>query len=139
MMKRIACGLLAAGICWQALAAETVAPARDGLCGPVPCLSGGIGADEQETLRAVRQDYNLQLTLATRGSGEYQADAAISVSDAGGKPVLRLDGAGPLFFAQLAPGRYQVEVSVRGQSQRREVVLPARGTRQLVLYWAPEP
>ncbi len=138
MSTRFALGAIALCLAWQAAAADLeTRPAAQ--CGALPCLNGGIGADEQETMRAASKEYNLQLTLASRGSGEYVADAAVSVRERGGKAVLEIDPAGPLFYARLAPGSYQVQVTVRGKTQNQNVTLPSKGTRALVFYWDPEP
>ena len=67
----LACGLqLGMGSTW----------AQDGLVtgssGAVTYASGGVGAEQRDALAAMRADFNLRLTFATRGSGENASHCA---------------------------------------------------------------
>jgi hypothetical protein len=105
----------------------------------IPHVSGGVGSDEQESMHAVRNDYNLRLTFAVQGSGAYLSDVSLLIFDAAGKQVLYFDSAGPLFFARLAPGRYRVQAAVHGKAMLKSVSLGAAGARELYFYWDAEP
>jgi hypothetical protein len=105
----------------------------------IPHVSGGIGSDEQQSMHAVRNDYNLRLTFAVQGSGAYLSDVSLLIFDAAGKQVLYFDSAGPLFFARLAPGHYRVQAAVRGKAMLKSVTLGAAGARELYFYWDAAP
>lgn len=108
----------------------------------VAYITGGIGADEQQAFQAARPDYNLQLTFATRASGAYRADVAVTVTDAKGDVRLQLPQAGPLLYAKLPPGNYKVSVSAGGKTFTKPATIAASGARDLYFYWeadAPDP
>ncbi|HEU4844531.1 MAG TPA: hypothetical protein VFT05_09730, partial [Burkholderiaceae bacterium] len=120
------------------LAACLVTPGAVAAAENVPFLNGGVGSDQQQEMLAVRKDYNLLLTFATRGSGAFVADVHLTVTDHAGKPVLQVNGAGPLLYARLAPGSYKVEATARGLTQAQAATIPKQGPRELYFYWAPE-
>ncbi|UUZ63619.1 carboxypeptidase regulatory-like domain-containing protein [Polaromonas sp. P1-6] len=60
-------------------------------------VSGGIGAGQAQAMKNMRKDYNLQLTFAEKGTGEYLADIKVNLQDAMGKKVLETVSPGPLF------------------------------------------
>lgn len=105
----------------------------------IPHVSGGVGSDEQESMHAVRNDYNLRLTFAVQGSGAYLSDVSLLIFDAAGKQVLYFDSTGPLFFARLAPGQYRVQAAVHGKAMLKSVTLGAAGARELYFYWDAVP
>lgn len=139
--------LMLAGIL-SALGAGLVAASMSAgaAAGGVEVASGGIGVEERTELIAARSAYNLRVTFANKGSGAYRADVDVEIRDvrAAGKPVvLEVRDAGPLLYANLPPGRY--EVSVQSQADRqahkeahrqaRTLALPAGSARELYFYW----
>ncbi|WP_232219938.1 carboxypeptidase-like regulatory domain-containing protein [Pseudogulbenkiania sp. MAI-1] len=102
--------------------------------GQASFISGGIGADEVAAMKAVRQDYNLRLLFAAKGSGEYLADVAVVVRNARGDTVLDTVAKGPFFYARLPAGQYQVSASYQDKSQARKVRLGRSGS-ELSFYW----
>jgi hypothetical protein len=102
---------------------------------------GGIGAEERAAMEAARGEYNLRLTFADKVSGAYRADVELEIRDAQapGRPVLlQTHGAGPMLFAKLPPGRYEVKAKAMDRQQVRMVALPANGARELYFYWDGE-
>mgnify|MGYP000910258691 CR=1 FL=1 len=88
--------------------------------GDVSFLSGGIGENETEALREVKEQYNLRVTSADK-NGEYRGDTRIIISDAQGTVVLDTVSAGPLLYTNLPNGRYTVDGYSEGQSKRKAV------------------
>lgn len=86
-------------------------------------VSGGVGQEEIDILRAERKRYALKLVTAVRGSGDYLADAQVRVWDAHRVPVFdhRLDG--PWLLIDLPPGRYDLEVVYGAHVQRRAITI----------------
>lgn len=91
-------------------------------------LNGGIGKDEATAIRAAK-GYNLKLTFATGPTNAFLADVGVDIRAQGGKQVLTLDNAGPLVYAQLPNGDYDVAVSSGGQTQHKMVAI--RGGREV--------
>ena len=87
----------------------------------VSYINGGVGQDEQNAMRALRADYNLQLTFATRQTGAYRSDVQLDIADARGGSVLSVANTGPMFFAKLPPGVYRVSASAEGKTFKRSV------------------
>lgn len=87
--------------------ADAGAPTLD-----VPHLSGGVGVDGRREMQALKGKYNFRLSTVARKSGAYLADVRVRIMDARDRRELldhRMDG--PWFYADLAPGLYEVEVS----------------------------
>ncbi len=98
-------------------------------------VSGGIGIDERTAMLAQRADFNLTMSFAIKGSGEYQADVKVQIKDAKGNTVFEHAQAGPLLYVQLPAGHYRVDALARQQPLSQSVTLPASGRRELVFYW----
>ncbi len=105
---------------------------------PVPgaSLSGGIGSEEQRTMRAARDLYNLRLTFAVAGSGAFLAGIPVKIE--------RLDrirafspyrDSGPLLYVRLEPGTYRVSATYGGETQAKTVRI-GNGATELVFYWS---
>jgi hypothetical protein len=50
----------------------------------VDYINGGVGQDEQNAMRALKADYNLRLTFATRKTGAFRSDVQLDIVDAKG-------------------------------------------------------
>ena len=85
--------------------------------------TGGVGKDERDALLLVTKSYPLKVVLAGSGDAPFVADATIRVLDSAGKPLVEANGAGPLLFADVPSGTYQVEASLRGQAQKKSVTV----------------
>lgn len=85
-------------------------------------VCGGIGADESTAMRAAMKDHSLSLLFA-RADGAYLADVSVVILRAGEAPVLTLRADGPVCLVDLPAGRYTVEATAGGVSQRRDVTL----------------
>jgi hypothetical protein len=98
-------------------------------------VNGGIGNEEQEALKAMRKEYNLQLTFATKGSGEYMSNIHLSIENKSGMTLFNSKGIGPLFLIQLTPGTYQVTAKSRDMIQTKTVSVGNSGIKDLFFYW----
>jgi hypothetical protein len=85
-------------------------------------------------MRALRADYNLQLTFATRQTGAYRSDVQLDITDAKGASVLSVANTGPMFFAKLPPGTYRISAAAEGKTFKRSVKL-GNGAKEMVLHW----
>lgn len=102
----------------------------------VPYLSGGIGVSGREEMEEVKSKFNLRLLFAVKGSGSYLADVKVRIDDAAGPTLLEAVSQGPWFYASLAPGRYVIRADNAGQTQTREVTVPASGAAEQSFYWS---
>lgn len=90
-------------------------------------LNGGIGLDEANAIRAAK-GYNLKMTFATGPKNSFLADVGVDVRTRSGEPVLSLSNAGPLVYAALPSGEYDVTVSSGGQAHRKTVAIQSGRT-----------
>lgn len=122
--------LAASGVMPAALAADAGSGAT--------FVSGGVGEDSLERMKAASASYNLKLLFAQK-DGHFIADVAVTVKDAGGGKVLDAVAEGPWFLAKLAPGNYEVTASYEGKSFTRATTIPASGQREIVFRWENPP
>ena len=98
-------------------------------------VTGGVGSVAAAQVSALGRDMSLRLVFALHG-GEYVADVDVTITDRSGAKVFEIDGADPLLYVQLPPGRYDVTVTPsRGEAQRRTVMVPAKGQRSESFLW----
>jgi hypothetical protein len=105
--------------------------------GAVEYVSGGIGLDESEAMKAAAKDYPLALTFAAQrdGKADYVANVGVSIHDAQGKPVLQATAEGPYMLVKLPAGRYKVSATYNGAAQDREISVQNGGTARAVFEW----
>lgn len=96
-------------------------------------ISGGIGSDDP--IEFVKEDYNLHLVFAAKGSGEYLADVNITIQNASGNRILETLSPGPLFYVTLPPGNYQIKAEFLGKQLSRSVSIEKARSRTLHFYW----
>lgn len=125
-------GLMLAGGSYTAAAAEPVN--RSG----ITYVSGGIGSDAEERLRAQRSEYNLMLVF-TLNEGNYLADVNVSLADAKGAKLVEHVADGPFFLAKLPPGQYSVSATYDGKTQTRRVSVGGKGLNTVYLRWPSNP
>ncbi|CAB5513411.1 hypothetical protein LMG26857_02691 [Achromobacter anxifer] len=105
--------------------------------GSVQYVSGGIGLDESDAMKAAEKDYPLALTFAAQSGSkaDYVANVAVSIHDAHGKSVLQATAEGPYMLVKLPAGKYKVSATYNGKVQEREVSVAHPGTARAVFEW----
>ncbi|MBC9904336.1 MULTISPECIES: carboxypeptidase-like regulatory domain-containing protein [Achromobacter] len=105
--------------------------------GSVQYVSGGIGLDESEAMKAAAKDYPLALTFAAQrdGQADYVANVSVTISDAHGKSVLQTTAEGPYMLVKLPAGNYKISATYNGQAQNRNVAVQNTGTARAVFEW----
>jgi hypothetical protein len=111
--------------------------------GGVSYVSGGVSDAEREQLAQLARGYTLQLEMAQASPAgapnPYVANVGVVVTDEGGRTVLRARSDGPLFYAQLRPGRYRISAtSEEGRTASATVQLTGRGMQKVALRWPAE-
>jgi len=97
-------------------------------------VTGGVGQDERDYLKSVKQQFNLGLMFAASG-GAYLSDVHITVTDSHGGTVLDAVADGPYFYAALPAGSYTITASVERLSQQRRVNICSGRFTQADFYW----
>lgn len=129
--RRLLAGWLAAAalVPSAVVAAENADNETVVMLGNISYVSGGIGEDSRERLKAFASAFNLKLLLA-RKSGEYLGDVEVVINDAKGRELIKAVAEGPIFMANLPPGSYEVVATSDGVPlrQRASVVKGQLGT-----------
>jgi len=100
----------------------------------VPHISGGIGIDGREELRAKERDYNVKIITATK-SGAYLSGVQVVIESAKKEPMLETTMAGPILLAKLPPGPYTIKATAGGQTLTQTVAAEAQGLKQVDFRW----
>jgi hypothetical protein len=124
----LALALALAAPAWGQIALQTSNGAR--------YVSGGIGAGERDEMLLVLPDFNLKVITAAQGSGAFLAGVTLVVLDARGGKVLETTLDGPWLMGRLEPGRYELQATHGGATQKRMTTLPAKGHRVEHFYWS---
>jgi hypothetical protein len=131
MQRALANAVLALTVCLSAPSVFAVQPKEQN---GISYINGGVGHDEQDAMRALRADYNLRLTFATKQTGAYRSDVQLDIADAKGASLLSVPNTGPMFFARLPAGMYRISASAEGKTFKRTVKLGS-GTKEMTLHW----
>jgi len=59
-------------------------------------LNGGIGLDEQATMRGFAKEFALRIVFSEGRDREFLADVPMVISDFSGNPIFQLRSAGPM-------------------------------------------
>jgi len=102
--------------------------------GQITYITGGIGADEEDAMKAASGDYNLLISNAEK-DGEFTAGTNLVIRDARGNEVLHAQNTGPLFYAQLPAGHYVVDATYDGIERIRNVTVGAQSSANIHLIW----
>lgn len=100
----------------------------------VTYLTGGIGEDDVQQLRAAAAKYDLRVTFASK-TGAYLSDIDVSISTESKREVLSIRTEGPLLFVNVPPGRYLLAANYAGKAQTKHVTVPPKGAVEIVLRW----
>ncbi|WP_411726992.1 carboxypeptidase-like regulatory domain-containing protein [Methyloglobulus sp.] len=120
---------------FQAVAESMIKPQTQG---EVTFVSGGVGSDERDAMQAIRSDYNLSLLFSLQSTGEYLSDVKVSITDSSGNTFLETVSDGPMLFAKLKPGRYNVTVELNGQVAHKKAIIVGNKRTSLSFIWPEE-
>jgi len=98
-------------------------------------ISGGVGDVEAKEMKRAAKDYDLMLTFATREHGAYLSDVKIDIEDAKGNSVLSTVSDGPIFLADMPPGRYHIKAETEGKVVGTDVQITGRKRVGTTLVW----
>lgn len=106
--------------------------------GEVRYVSGGVGTDQVEALKAAAKTYNLRMMFSL-ASGEYLSDVKVNVRDAKGKTVLETVSAGPYLYVAIPTGTYKVTAEALGAAVTKTAnVSGSRGASLHFAWKAPK-
>lgn len=123
------------GVAAQARAADSSPQSEQQ--GSVSFLSGGVGDEDAQRIKAVRSQYPLELLFVTRGNpNQYLSDVKVQILDKSGKAVLDTVSNGPFLLAKVPPGRYTVVGDNQGSVKKQAVQVGGK-TQRVMFVWPP--
>jgi hypothetical protein len=98
-------------------------------------MTGGVGTEERDEMMQLANQYNLALSFAAR-SGQYLSDVNVMITDSKGREIVNTISAGPLFYAELPRGRYNVKVSYGTRTEEiRDLEIESGQLVSKVFHW----
>ena len=107
-----------------------VEPAR-----AITYLNGGVGASDEQHMRADAKDWPLRMIFSERKDNEFVTDVKLLITDTRGTPYLQLGSAGPMTYAMLPAGKYRVNARFKGLSETHDVTLDGKTGRDVYFHW----
>jgi hypothetical protein len=96
-------------------------------------VSGGVSSEDEDAIKQLAKDFALRVTFAT-ASGSYLGGGVVEVRDRAGKKVLEARSDGPLFFAELPPGKYTVKATSGSEDTRTKEIQVTPGNQVRVSF-----
>ena len=96
--------------------------------------SGGVGEDELEHIRLIRNDYNLRVLFALK-DGTYVSDVRVEIVDERQTPVLTVDSAGPFLLVDLPRKLYRFKATYEQLSAEQRIDLRSAPAKEAVFRW----
>jgi hypothetical protein len=105
--------------------------------GDITFVSGGVGLDEIDAMKALKPNYNLHLLFAVN-SGEYLSDIEVAIFDKKGNAYMQAVSLGPFMLVNLKPGSYYVKAQNDGQVMQKRVTVIGHKATSLSFIWPHE-
>jgi len=128
--------ILTLSLCGVAIAESNLPPIQQSK--GVEYVSGGFGENAADAFKQAQASFPLSLIFAEDaggGSRPYVADVHVVIKNPAGATVMDVPAAGPYFLAKLEPGKYLLEATYMGNTQKQEIDVTASKPVHLVLTW----
>ena len=99
-----------------------------------PFMSGGVGIEERNRMMQDANQYDLELSFAAP-SGDYLSDVRVVVNDQHGNEIINTITAGPLFYAKLPAGRYNVKAIFDNRTQEQNLQIDKGRRIARIFHW----
>lgn len=107
--------------------------------GDIRYLSGGVGENQSQAIKAAAGQYALWISFIARVDGKdaYSIPEQLTILRADGAPVLDLKPDGPFLLVDLPPGQYSITAGSAAQSRTQKVQI-ARGAHKRLVFSLPD-
>lgn len=110
-------------------ATEAEMPVTQKSANGIVYITGGVGDEERDELKELESSYNTRV-LMIAAHGEFMSEITLRILDKGGKEILRVESAGPIFLANLPNGAYTVEAAASsGAIKSAKLSVPAKNPK----------
>lgn len=94
-------------------------------------VSGGIGEEEKEMLKAREHEFNVRVLIASP-RGEFVSNVGLRFLDDKGTPLVQINYAGPYVYAKMIPGTYTLETAAfNGEHKMSKFTVGDKGVTKL--------
>jgi hypothetical protein len=93
----------------------------------IDVVNGGADLDVADAIKRIQSRYNLRVEISGRGGQYYVADHLKLMQR--GTVMAEIPDAGPWLLMDVPPGRYTLVGDFGGTEVKRDVVVPANGTK----------
>jgi hypothetical protein len=121
------CAAVGAASVWAQGELETSVPPQPQNYGGIQVINGGVDLDQADAIERIQSRYNLRVEISGRGGDYYVADNLKLMQ--GGDLVAEIPQAGPWLLMDVVPGRYTLLGTFGGTEVKRDVLVPASGTK----------
>jgi hypothetical protein len=98
-------------------------------------VCGGVGVDEQQSMKAAASQHDLMLTFAV-SNGAYLADVDVQIKNSQGAVVLSARCGGPIMLVDLpSGGSWSVTASSNGEARQKTLSAGAGRHAQATFIW----
>ncbi|HEX5685050.1 MAG TPA: hypothetical protein VFY73_13590 [Ideonella sp.] len=98
-------------------------------------VSGGVSQAEQAYLHARRESFSLWAVTAAKKTGAYLVDVRVKITDAQLRVVFDAPLDGPWLLIDLPLGRYDIQASLGGETQRTVTTIHPGDHHQAFFYF----
>ena len=113
------------------------------IAGNVTYLTGGIGASEAESIRAIAKNYPLEIVFVQKLDlkEEFLAEVKVKIEDRHQNLILDITTEGPYLLANLPKGHYQIIAEYNGNVKQQWVnvgdINNKKSKHKKVVFWWP--
>ncbi len=97
-------------------------------------LTGGIGIEEVQAMRAIASQFSLNLIFSEGEGGRITGLNAVIFNEQG-ESVFNIKGAYPLLYVDLPSGKYRIIANYNGAKQGYVFDLVTGENKKLILNW----
>jgi hypothetical protein len=98
-------------------------------------VCGGVGLDEQQSMKSAASQHDLMLTFAA-SNGAYLADVDVEIRNSKGAVVLSAKCNGPLMLVDLpAAGTWSITARANGETRRKTLTAGSGRHAQTTFTW----
>jgi hypothetical protein len=134
-MRNIISALALVQACTLAFAQGAAAPPGARTSSQASFICGGVGVDEQQSMKAAASQHDLMLTFAV-SNGAYLADVDVQIKSPQGAVVLSAKCGGPIMLVDLpAGGSWSVTASSNGEARQKTLSAGAGRHAQATFIW----
>lgn len=105
--------------------------------GNVTYVSGGIGSDEAQSMRAIVKNYPLEIVFVQKygQQEEFLAEVNVQIKDDHQDVMLDIKTEGPYLLAKLPQGKYRVMAEHNGVVKQQWAHVKGNKHQKLVFWW----